>query len=84
VNRPSWQFYGWWGIVLPAFVIIGVTNALTLVGLLLLVGALGPWVTGALFGVTQSYQLGFSLIVVPIAASLAAILFVRLPARATH
>jgi hypothetical protein len=30
VNRPSWQYYGWWGIVLPAFVIIWVTNALTL------------------------------------------------------
>jgi MFS family permease len=47
-------------------------------------GALGPWVTGALFDVTQSYQLGFSVIVVLIAASLAAILFVRLPARAAH
>lgn len=33
VNRPTWQFYGWWGIVLPAFVIIWVTNALTLAGL---------------------------------------------------
>ncbi len=47
-------------------------------------GALGPWVTGALFDVTQSYQLGFSVIVVLIAASLAAILFVRLPERAAH
>lgn len=47
-------------------------------------GALGPWVTGALFDITQSYQLGFSVIVVLIAASLAAILFVRLPARAAH
>ena len=33
MNRPSWQFYGWWGIVLPAFVIIWVTNALTLAGM---------------------------------------------------
>jgi MFS family permease len=33
VNRPTWQFYGWWGIVLPAFVIIWITNALTLAGL---------------------------------------------------
>jgi len=33
VNRPGWQFYGWWGIVLPAFVIIWVTNALTLAGI---------------------------------------------------
>jgi len=47
-------------------------------------GALGPWVTGALFDITKSYQLGFSVIVVLIAASLAAILFVRLPARAAH
>jgi MFS family permease len=47
-------------------------------------GALGPWVTGALFDITQSYQLGFSVIVVLIAASLAAILFVRLPERAAH
>ena len=47
-------------------------------------GALGPWVTGALFDVTQSYQLGFSVIVVLIAASLVAILFVRLPERAAH
>jgi MFS family permease len=29
----GWRFYGWWGIVLPAFVIIWVTNALTLSGL---------------------------------------------------
>jgi MFS-type transporter involved in bile tolerance (Atg22 family) len=41
-------------------------------------------VTGALFDITQSYQLGFSVIVVLIAASLAAILFVRLPERAAH
>ena len=33
MNRPTWQFYGWWGIVLPAFLIIWVTNALTLAGL---------------------------------------------------
>ena len=33
VNRPSWQFYGWWGIVLPAFLVIWVTNALTLAGM---------------------------------------------------
>jgi len=33
VNRPGWQFYGWWGIVLPAFVIIWITNALTLAGM---------------------------------------------------
>jgi MFS family permease len=33
VNRPTWQFYGWWGIVLPAFVIIWITNALTLAGM---------------------------------------------------
>jgi MFS family permease len=29
----GWRFYGWWGIVLSAFVIIWVTNALTLAGL---------------------------------------------------
>jgi MFS-type transporter involved in bile tolerance (Atg22 family) len=34
--------------------------------------------------ITKSYQLGFSVIVVLIAASLAAILCVRLPARAAH
>ena len=33
VNRAGWQFYGWWGIVLPAFLVIWVTNALTLAGL---------------------------------------------------
>jgi MFS family permease len=33
VNRPTWQFYGWRGIVLPAFVIIWITNALTLAGM---------------------------------------------------
>ncbi len=33
MNRPTWQFYGWWGIVLPAFVIIWITNALTLAGM---------------------------------------------------
>jgi MFS family permease len=29
----GWRFYGWWGIVLPAFLIIWVTNALTLSGI---------------------------------------------------
>ncbi len=33
MNRPTWQFYGWRGIVLPAFVIIWITNALTLAGM---------------------------------------------------
>jgi MFS family permease len=47
-------------------------------------GALGPWFTGALFDVTHDYRLGFSLIVVLIAVSLAAILLVRLPERAAH
>jgi MFS family permease len=47
-------------------------------------GALGPWITGALFDVTHSYRIGFSVIVVLIAVSLAAILCVRLPDRAAH
>jgi MFS family permease len=47
-------------------------------------GALGPWITGALFDVTHSYRLGFAVIVVLIAVALAAILFVRLPERAAH
>ena len=47
-------------------------------------GALGPWITGALFDVTQSYQLGFGVIVVLIAVAFAAILMVRLPERAAH
>ncbi len=29
----GWRFYGWWGIVLPAFVVIWITNALTLAGI---------------------------------------------------
>jgi MFS family permease len=33
VTRPTWQYYGWWGIVLPAFVIIWISNALTLAGM---------------------------------------------------
>jgi len=33
VKHAGWQFYGWWGIVLPAFVIIWITNALSLAGL---------------------------------------------------
>lgn len=47
-------------------------------------GALGPWITGALFDVSHSYRLGFAVIVVLIAVALAAILFVRLPERAAH
>ncbi len=47
-------------------------------------GALGPWITGALFDVTHSYRLGFGVIVVLIAIALAAILLVRLPERAAH
>lgn len=47
-------------------------------------GALGPWVTGALFDVTHSYRLGFGVIACLIAVSLAAILLVRLPERAAH
>ncbi len=47
-------------------------------------GALGPWVTGALFDATQSYRLGFGVIVVLIAIALVAILRVRLPERAAH
>ncbi len=30
--QAGWRFYGWWGIVLPAFVVIWITNALTLAG----------------------------------------------------
>jgi len=33
MQRPGWQFYGWWGIVLPAFLVIWITNALTLAGM---------------------------------------------------
>jgi len=31
--HSGWRFYGWWGIVLPAFIVIWVTNALTLAGI---------------------------------------------------
>lgn len=31
-TQAGWRFYGWWGIVLPAFLVIWVTNALTLAG----------------------------------------------------
>ena len=31
--RSGWRFYGWWGIVLPTFLVIWSTNALTLAGL---------------------------------------------------
>jgi MFS family permease len=31
--RAGWRFYGWWGIVLPTFVVIWITNALTLAGI---------------------------------------------------
>lgn len=31
--QTGWRFYGWWGIVLPAFVVIWITNALTLAGI---------------------------------------------------
>jgi MFS family permease len=31
-TQAGWRFYGWWGIVLPAFVVIWITNALTLGG----------------------------------------------------
>ncbi len=31
--QAGWRFYGWWGIVLPAFVVIWITNALTLAGI---------------------------------------------------
>jgi MFS family permease len=47
-------------------------------------GALGPWITGALFDVSQSYRLGFMVIVVLIGVALAAIQLVRLPERAAH
>jgi MFS family permease len=47
-------------------------------------GALGPWITGALFDLSNSYRLGFTVIAVLIGVSLAAILSVRLPERAAH
>ena len=47
-------------------------------------GALGPWITGALFDVSQSYRFGFMVIVVLIGVALAAIQLVRLPERAAH
>jgi MFS family permease len=31
--QTGWRFYGWWGIVLPAFLIIWISNALTLAGI---------------------------------------------------
>ncbi len=31
--QTGWRFYGWWGIVLPVFIVIWVTNALTLAGI---------------------------------------------------
>lgn len=31
--QSGWRFYGWWGIVLPAFIVIWVTNTLTLTGI---------------------------------------------------
>lgn len=31
--QAGWRFYGWWGIVLPAFLVIWITNALTLAGI---------------------------------------------------
>ena len=30
--QKGWKFYGWWGIVLPAFIIIWTTNGITLNG----------------------------------------------------
>jgi len=30
MGRPGWQFYGWWGIALPAFLVIRITNSLPL------------------------------------------------------
>jgi MFS family permease len=47
-------------------------------------GALGPWITGALFDVAHDYRIAFSVIAVLIAVALAAILLVRLPERAAH
>jgi len=32
-TQTGWRFYGWWGIVLPAFLVIWITNALTLAGI---------------------------------------------------
>lgn len=32
-GRAGWTFYGWWGIVLPAFLVIWISNALTLAGI---------------------------------------------------
>lgn len=31
--QTGWRFYGWWGIVLPAFLVIWISNALTLAGI---------------------------------------------------
>jgi MFS family permease len=31
-TQTGWRFHGWWGIVLPAFLVIWVTNTLTLAG----------------------------------------------------
>jgi len=47
-------------------------------------GALGPWLTGALFDVSGTYQLSFAVVAVLIAASLVAVMLVRLPTRAAH
>lgn len=32
-TQTGWRFYGWWGIVLPAFLVIWISNALTLAGI---------------------------------------------------
>lgn len=44
-------------------------------------GALGPWVTGALFDLNHSYQLAFGVMTVLIGLALAAAMMVRSPSR---
>jgi MFS family permease len=44
-------------------------------------GALGPWITGAIFDATRSYQLAFGLMTLLILLALAAAMMVRTPSR---
>jgi cyanate permease len=47
-------------------------------------GALGPWVTGALFDTFHSYRPAFLVMAVLVGVALVAITSVRLPERAAH
>lgn len=71
--QTGWRFYGWWGIVLPAFLIIWTTNGLTLNGVAVfdekVLGELGVSVGALKF--RELIQLGTAAIVAPLIGWLA-------------